>query len=264
MSSPPCRSLIWARERNSRRGPEHVAPGVYPRSTTFPVIIGEGSHPFPFRTRKLSPPPPMVLQGKPCGRVGHCRDFPSARRLASSGFFSFQGRFDLTKAVAFQLEEEVGPAESTSNRQNASTDRIVKIGEGQGESVGQAGIRRMRPVWQAFRRPGRKWLVASGCAMVARLRPETTCPHRREETRKPRTVLRTLNDAAGCAQSTVAAVPPAVAVPQTVILFRVTKAISQTVPSTRFVHTNTFRTQASSSAMATYKGRSGRTCRYVP
>ena len=29
----------------------------------FPVVIGEGSHPFPFRTRKLSPLPPMVLRG---------------------------------------------------------------------------------------------------------------------------------------------------------------------------------------------------------
>jgi hypothetical protein len=29
----------------------------------FPVVIGEGSHPFPFRTRKLSLLPPMVLHG---------------------------------------------------------------------------------------------------------------------------------------------------------------------------------------------------------
>ena len=30
-------------------------------TTSFPVVIGAGSHPFPFRTRKLSLPPPMVL-----------------------------------------------------------------------------------------------------------------------------------------------------------------------------------------------------------
>ncbi len=29
--------------------------------SSFPVVIGAGSHPFPFRTRKLSLPPPMVL-----------------------------------------------------------------------------------------------------------------------------------------------------------------------------------------------------------
>src|SRR5215208_1065686 len=42
---------------------------------SFPVVIGEGSHPFPFRTRKLSSLPPMVLHAKVCGRVGHCRDY---------------------------------------------------------------------------------------------------------------------------------------------------------------------------------------------
>src|SRR6478752_7287732 len=44
-------------------------------SMAFPVVIGEGSHPFPFRTRKLSSLPPMVLHAKVCGRVGHCRDY---------------------------------------------------------------------------------------------------------------------------------------------------------------------------------------------
>src|SRR5688572_21620030 len=34
-----------------------------PQAPSFPVAIGEGSHPFPFRTRKLSPLPPMVLRG---------------------------------------------------------------------------------------------------------------------------------------------------------------------------------------------------------
>ena len=38
-----------------------------------PVTIAEGPHPFPFRTRKLSPPAPMVLPFG--GRVGRCRAF---------------------------------------------------------------------------------------------------------------------------------------------------------------------------------------------
>ena len=42
--------------------------------TSFPVVIGAGSHPFPFRTRKLSLPPPMVLRAKVRGRVGRCRE----------------------------------------------------------------------------------------------------------------------------------------------------------------------------------------------
>ena len=32
-----------------------------------------GIHPFPFRTRKLSPLASMVLEGQPSGRVEHCR-----------------------------------------------------------------------------------------------------------------------------------------------------------------------------------------------
>src|SRR5690349_7849220 len=45
----------------------------YAPSFVFPVAMSEGSHPFPSRTRKLSPPEPMVLRGKPRGRVGRCR-----------------------------------------------------------------------------------------------------------------------------------------------------------------------------------------------
>src|SRR5437870_4133096 len=42
---------------------------------SLPVVIGAGSHPFPFRTRKLSLLPPMVLRGKLRGRVGRCRHY---------------------------------------------------------------------------------------------------------------------------------------------------------------------------------------------
>ena len=42
----------------------------------IPVTMAEGPHPFPFRTRQLSPPAPMVLPGQLGGRVGRCRDFP--------------------------------------------------------------------------------------------------------------------------------------------------------------------------------------------
>jgi hypothetical protein len=39
-------------------------------SKQFGVATAEGSHLFPFRTEKLSPPAPMVLPGRPGGRVG--------------------------------------------------------------------------------------------------------------------------------------------------------------------------------------------------
>src|SRR5215211_1081152 len=35
--------------------------------------MAEGKRPVPFRTRKLSPPAPMVLHSRGCGRVGHRR-----------------------------------------------------------------------------------------------------------------------------------------------------------------------------------------------
>jgi hypothetical protein len=46
--------------RRSAEGAKEGTPGT--TSLCFPVVIGEGSHPFPFRTRKLSPLPPMVLR----------------------------------------------------------------------------------------------------------------------------------------------------------------------------------------------------------
>ena len=36
-------------------------PGLF--DSIIPVTMAEGSHPFPFRTRPLSPPAPMVLPG---------------------------------------------------------------------------------------------------------------------------------------------------------------------------------------------------------
>src|SRR5665213_4443138 len=54
----------------------------------FPVAMAAGIHPFPSRTRKLSSPAPMVLGGRPPGRVGRRRNIsrkPPARR--AGGFY---------------------------------------------------------------------------------------------------------------------------------------------------------------------------------
>src|SRR5580700_9890241 len=40
------------------------------RANHFWVIVAQGSHPFPSRTRKLSPAAPMVLPARVGGRVG--------------------------------------------------------------------------------------------------------------------------------------------------------------------------------------------------
>ena len=58
--------------------------------TKVSVAIAVGSHPFPFRTRKLSPPAPMVLGRRLPGRVGRRRI--SLERAPSGGpFFVFDG-----------------------------------------------------------------------------------------------------------------------------------------------------------------------------
>src|SRR5713226_50395 len=48
----------------------------------FPAALPEGPHPIPSRTRKLSPPGPMVLHGGPCGRVGRRRSYFSSEPQA--------------------------------------------------------------------------------------------------------------------------------------------------------------------------------------
>ena len=52
---------------------------VFPASRVQVVVLigvamAEGSHLFPYRTEKLSPPAPMVLPGRPGGRVGRRPD----------------------------------------------------------------------------------------------------------------------------------------------------------------------------------------------
>ncbi len=57
---------------------------------SFSVAMPRGSHPFPSRTRKLSPSGPMVLHGQLCGRVGRRRDLicKPVQSLCCTGFFA--------------------------------------------------------------------------------------------------------------------------------------------------------------------------------
>src|SRR5437867_3450867 len=52
------------------------------------VALAEGKHLFPFRTEKLSPPAPMVLPGRPGGRVGRCPLITRAPAGDRRGFFA--------------------------------------------------------------------------------------------------------------------------------------------------------------------------------
>ena len=57
----------------------------------FPVAIAAVSHPFPSRTRQLSPPAPMVLGGRPPGRVGRRRISHAEHPRLRPGVFAVSG-----------------------------------------------------------------------------------------------------------------------------------------------------------------------------
>ena len=71
----------------------------------FLVATPERSHPFPSRTRKLSSPGPMVLQGQPCGRVGRCRGFEGSAKAGPSSLFRFSEPADAVPVAVARAPE---------------------------------------------------------------------------------------------------------------------------------------------------------------
>src|SRR5438309_11316453 len=71
--------------------PHLTCASITLRTPRFPVAIAAESHPFPFRTRKLSPPAPMVLGGKPPGRVGRRRIILNREEALSGASSLFSG-----------------------------------------------------------------------------------------------------------------------------------------------------------------------------
>ncbi len=67
------------------------------------AAIAEGKRPVPFRTRKLSPPAPMVLHSTGCGRVGHRRTQHPKMPLTTrgQGHFAFETNTNATVFAAF-------------------------------------------------------------------------------------------------------------------------------------------------------------------
>ena len=62
----------------------------------FLVVIPRGSHPFPSRTRKLSPAGPMILHGQLCGNVGRRQDKnkrPEQPQTASAFFVFYPEKY---------------------------------------------------------------------------------------------------------------------------------------------------------------------------
>ena len=67
------RPLYGSRPTHPPHTPKCGARTSEQRSTHVSVVIAVGKRPVPFRTRKLSPPAPMVLRSGERGRVGHRR-----------------------------------------------------------------------------------------------------------------------------------------------------------------------------------------------
>ena len=81
----------------------------------FPVVFSRRPHPIPSRTRKLSSSEPMVLHGKPCGRVGRCRDY-SVKGPPSAGPFFLGSLVALGKFVPFGVHSLVQDANNQDAR----------------------------------------------------------------------------------------------------------------------------------------------------
>jgi lipoyl-dependent peroxiredoxin len=76
------RTRDWDCEWPSKEGLRSLSQAIGRLIPRFPVVISKRLHPIPSRTRKLSSSEPMVLHGKPCGRVGRCRDLLQAEAIA--------------------------------------------------------------------------------------------------------------------------------------------------------------------------------------
>ena len=69
----------------------------------FLVVMAEGPYPIPSRTRKSSPPAPMVLQGPPCGRVGRRQIYAPEHSCSGAAFFNPRGGASLCPRIAASL-----------------------------------------------------------------------------------------------------------------------------------------------------------------
>lgn len=91
------------------------------------MALPEGPHPIPSRTRKLSPPGPMVLQSYLCGRVGRCRNLfrkPRSGQL-ERGFFVLKTRAAIAAARVSEDPHADSACVSTAGTHPQSGPSIV-------------------------------------------------------------------------------------------------------------------------------------------
>ena len=107
--------------------------------------MAEGERPVPFRTRKLSPPAPMVLHPPGCGRVGHRRTQTPLRgpRVVGGPLVLRAMRGFVPVPVGMNLTPGAGRDPGTRRGRNPGGDegRMGKRGRG-AEEGGRAPSRR--------------------------------------------------------------------------------------------------------------------------
>ena len=106
-----------------------------------PVVIAAGPHPFPFRTRKLSLPAPMVLGGNSPGRVGRCRN-PEPPSCLRRGFFA--SRAYPRGVTEKRRAPRKGPLRRPQRGQGGGKPRNRRDGSARGSGRESDGARRPR------------------------------------------------------------------------------------------------------------------------
>jgi hypothetical protein len=127
-----------------------------PASEQFPVTMAAGKHPFPYRTRKLRPSAPMVLGGRPPGRVGRRRNFLiESPRVAGALFVAANGSLisrgldpDSAYLLSFIWVVQTGVAQPGRSRARGGQQRLVLVDGIDGEA-GLARDQRARCVAHA-------------------------------------------------------------------------------------------------------------------
>ena len=109
------------------------------RHPDFGVATAEGKHLFPFRTEKLSPPAPMVLPGKPGGRVGRRPLFSSEAPLERAGLFV---------VLPSRLGSGIGP-DGTLRPTNVVPGGTADIQVDLAVGLGCSGAQRLSRDWEA-------------------------------------------------------------------------------------------------------------------
>src|SRR6476661_8340658 len=119
--------------------------------------MAAGTHPFPFRTRQLRPPAPMVLGGNPPGRVSRRRVFSLRRRPpAVAGVFAYaaspptEAKFTVTErkprrpSDGIKRSSSAGAGARRTTRGDSDGAPKRSSGSGGGRS-GDGGQRRASP-----------------------------------------------------------------------------------------------------------------------